>query len=396
MEFRILGPLEVTGPRGLIEIGSSRQRAILALLVLRVGKTVTTDRLIEEVWGDDPPPSAQHALGVHVSGLRRSLGSDRIETQRNGYRLRADGSDVDLQRFEALTSDAEAASSRGDLRTASARYATALALWHGPALGDMALGAAAQAERTRLDELRALALQRRIDADLALGRHAELVPELRRSVGELSLREALHARLMLALYRSGRQADALEAYHQARGVLDRELGVQPGQELEAMQRAVLDHDRSLDLARPADAVARAEAAPTAEPPALHPPAPSTDGPRLDRAGGGARRIVTMLVAEVHGSSSTGEPLDPEVARHPLDRGIDEIRAVLERHGGTVDRAVGDAVTAVFGLPRPHEDDALRAVRAAWDMRDVLARLNDQLERELGVRLTVGEWYLAPA
>jgi DNA-binding SARP family transcriptional activator len=383
MEFHILGPLEVIGPRGPIEIGSTRQRAILALLVLRVGQTVTTDRLIEEVWGDDPPPSAQHALGVHVSGLRRALGSDRIETQRNGYRLRPAGSDVDLQRFEALTSDAAAASSKGDLRTATARYSAALALWRGPALGDLALGATTQGERTRLDELRTLALQQRIDADLALGRHAELVPELRRVVGELPLREAFHVRLMLALYRSGRQADALEAYHQARVVLSRELGVEPGQELEAMQRAVLDHDRSFYLPRPAEPVASQE---------VEAPAPdsaaSAGEPQLDRAAGGARRVVTTLVAEVHGSSSMGEPLDPESARDPMNRGIDKIRAVLERHGGKVDRVVGDAVMAVFGLPRTHEDDALRAVRSAWEMRDVLAGLNDQLDRELGVRLTV--------
>jgi len=378
MEFKVLGPLEVIGPSGRIKIGSGQQRAILALLVLHVGDTVSTDHLIDEVWGDDPPTSAQHAIGVHVSRLRRALGVDCIESQPHGYRLRAAGSVVDLGRFEALIAEASRAFAVGDPQAAADALAAGLALWRGPALGDLATTNAARADRARLDELRALALERRIDAELACGRHLELVPELRRLVGEMPLREVFHARLMLALYRSGRQAEALEVYHRAREVLDRELGVDPGRELEALQLAVLDHDTALDLAAaPVPARVGDEV-----PEQASQPIPPVPRPRE------TRRTVTTLIAEVRGSTLAGEPLDPESRREPLDRCFRDLRAVLERHGGTVELVVGDAVVAVFGMPLVHEDDALRAVRAAFGMRDALTALNDRLETELRVRLTM--------
>jgi len=378
MEFRVLGPLEVIGPGGVVKIGSGLQRAILAILVLHVGETVSTDHLMDEVWGDDPPPSAQHAIGVHVSRLRQALGVDCIETQPHGYRLRAEGSVIDLGRFEAFIADAARAFAGGDPQSASDALTVGLALWRGPALGDLATGNAARAERARLDELRALALERWIDAELACGRHLELVPELRRLVGEMPLREVFHARLMLALYRSGRQAEALDVYQRAREVLDLELGVDPGRELEALQRAVLDHDMALDLAaapghlrvrdRPSELATQ--------------PIPLVHRPRE------TRRTVTALIADVRGSTLAGEPIDPESARLPLERCFRELRAVLERHGGTVEHAVGDGVLAVFGVPLVHEDDALRAVQAAFEMRDALTALNNRLEAELGVRMTM--------
>jgi DNA-binding SARP family transcriptional activator len=378
MEFKVLGPLEAIGPSGPIKIGSGLQRAILALLVLNVGETVSTDHLIDEVWGDDPPPSAQHAIGVHVSRLRRALGVDCIESQPHGYRLRAEGSVIDLGRFQTLIVDASRAFAGGDPQAASDALAVGLALWRGPALGDLATSNAARAERARLDELRELALERRIDAELACGRHLELVPDLRRLVGEMPLREVFHARLMLALYRSGRQAEALEVYHRAREVLDRELGVDPGRELEALQRAVLDHDTALDLAAapgPVGVVDRSSEQATLP----IPPVPRSRD---------TRRTVTTLIADLSGSTLAGEPLDPESARVPLDRCFQELRPVLERHGGTVEQVVGDAVVAVFGMPLVHEDDALRAVRAAFEMRGVLAALSGRLETELGVRMTM--------
>jgi DNA-binding SARP family transcriptional activator len=374
MEFKVLGPLEVIGPGGAVSIGSALQRAILAILVLHVGETVSTDHLMDEVWGDDPPPSAHHAIGVHVSRLRRALGVDCIESQPRGYRLRAEGSVIDLGRFEALIAEASRAFAGGDPRAAATALSAGLALWRGPALGDLASSHAAQAERARLDELRALALERRVDAELACGRHLELVPDLRRLVGEMPLREVFHARLMLALYRSGRQAEALEVYHDARKVLDRELGVDPGRELETLQRAVLDHDPDLDLAVAEVRDRPAEVATPATPPARRPR--------------DARRTVTTLIADMRGSTLAGDPLDPESARVPLDRCFQEMGSVLERHGGTVERVVGDAVLAVFGIPLVHEDDALRAVRAALEMRNAVAALSKRLEAELGVRIAM--------
>jgi DNA-binding SARP family transcriptional activator len=378
MEFKVLGPLEAIGPSGPIKIGSGLQRAILALLVLNVGETVSTDHLIDEVWGDDPPPSAQHALGVHVSRLRRALGIDCIESQPHGYRLRAEGSQIDLGRFEALLAEASRAVSGGDPQAAADALAVALALWRGPALGDLAGTHTARADRARLDELRALALERWIDAELACHRHLELVPDLRRLVGEMPLREVFHARLMLALYRSGRQAEALEVYHRAREVLDRELGVDPGRELETLQRAILDHDTGLDLAT-APGPARVGDRSSEQSPQRVPPVP------LPRD---TRRTVTTLIADVRGSDLAGEPLDPETRREPLDRWLREMRAVLERHGGTVELVVGDVVMAVFGMPLVHEDDALRAVRAAVEMRGALTALNARLETEPAVRLAM--------
>ncbi len=346
MEFKVLGPLEAIGPSGPIKIGSGLQRAILALLVLNVGETVSTDHLIDEVWGDDPPASAQHAIGVHVSRLRRALGVHCIESQPHGYRLRAEGSVIDLGRFQTLIVDASRAFAGGDPQAASDALAVGLALWRGPALGDLATSNAARAERARLDELRELALERRLDAELACGRHLELVPDLRRLVGEMPLREVFHARLMLALYRSGRQAEALEVYHRAREVLDRELGVDPGRELEALQRAVLDHDTALDLAAapgPVRVVDRSSEQATLP----IPPVPRSRD---------TRRTVTTLIADLSGSTLAGEPLDPESARVPLDRCFQDLRPVLERHGGTVEQVVGDAVVAVFGMPLVHEDE----------------------------------------
>lgn len=378
MEFRVLGPLEVIGPNGPIKIGSSHQRAILALLVLRVGETVSTEHLIDEVWADDPPPTAQHAIGVHISRLRRALGVDCIESLPHGYRLRAEGSVIDLQRFEALIAEASRALAGADPQAASAALQVGLALWRGPALGDLATSNAARADRAWLDELRALAHERRIDAELACGSHLELVPDLRRLVGEMPLREVFHARLMLALYRSGRQAEALEVYHRAREILDHELGVDPGPELENLQRAVLDHDPALDFV----AAAALPGVGDRSFELAAPPMPPAPRPR------DTRRTVTTLIADVRGSTLAGEPIDPEAARTPLDRCLQEMRAVVERHGGTVEQMVGDAVLAIFGMPLVHEDDALRAVRAALEIRDVVAALNDRLAAELGVRITI--------
>src|SRR5438132_2304507 len=146
VEFRVLGSLEVIGPRGPIKIGSARQRAILAMLTLHVGETVSSDRLIDEVWGENPPPTAQHALGVHVGRLRQSVGVDRIETHPNGYRLRAEGSDVDFVRFEALVAEGSRALAGGDPQAATIALTRGLALWRGDALGDLATSNVARAE----------------------------------------------------------------------------------------------------------------------------------------------------------------------------------------------------------------------------------------------------------
>ena len=214
-----------------------------------------------------------------------------------------------------------------------------------------------------------MALERRVDAELACGRHVELVPELRRIVSEAPFSEVFHAQLMLALYRSGRQAEALEVYHRVRDVLDRDLGVEPGRELEALQHAVLNHDPALDL-HVAPGQQRAQSAAPASPPDPATRPLHTDTPHRD-----TRRTVTALFVELSGPAALEDALDPESARRPAGDILNRMREMLERHGGAVDRHFGRALIALFGVRLVHEDDAVRAVRAAADIRELIASLN---------------------
>jgi predicted ATPase/DNA-binding SARP family transcriptional activator len=245
VELRVLGPIEVYGPGGLVEIRSARQRALLGILALHAGEVVSRDRLINEVWGSEPPETAGHALEVHISGLRSTLGRELIETRPTGYVLSASSKPVDLRQFESQAREGIAALEAGDPAGAAAFFRPAIALWRGDALEDLAAAGVATSERAWLDTLREAITERWLDAELALGHHLEILPELRRAVVDHPLREGLHERLALALYRSGRQAEALEAYHAARRLLDEELGVEPGPGLQALERAILRHDPAL-------------------------------------------------------------------------------------------------------------------------------------------------------
>ena len=241
MEIRILGPLEVSDNGRVVELGAGRQRALLALLALHAREIVATDRLIEELWGGSPPPTAAKALQNLVSQLRRSLGADSIATRPPGYSLRLDADDLDARRFERLAAEGHRLLEE-DPGRAGQTLLEALGLWRGRALADFAYEDFAQSEITRLDELRLGAIEDRIDADLAMGRATELVPELEPLVSAHPLRERLRGQLMLALYRSGRQADALEVYRSGRRLLDEALGLKPDAELQRLERAILNHD----------------------------------------------------------------------------------------------------------------------------------------------------------
>jgi DNA-binding SARP family transcriptional activator/ABC-type branched-subunit amino acid transport system substrate-binding protein/DNA-binding beta-propeller fold protein YncE len=262
MEFRLLGPLEVLERDRPLPLGRGRQRALFALLLIHANEVVSTDRLIDELWGDAPPRTALKSVQVYVSHLRKGLGDGRLVTQPPGYVLRADPSEVDVGRFERLVADADGV----DPQVAADGLRRALELWHGPALADMAYEPFAQAEIARLEELRAAATEKRIDADLACGRHAELIGELESLVAQHPFWERLRSQLMLALYRSGRQADALAAYRKARSELSEGLGLEPGEELRALEQAILCHDPSLDLpAGPATRSSRDASEPPADP-----------------------------------------------------------------------------------------------------------------------------------
>lgn len=244
MEFRVLGPLEVEHDGLALDVRGSKRRALLALLVLHANEVIRSDRLIEELWGEHPPANASAALHSHISRLRKDLGGDVLVTKPWGYVLRADPEAIDVQRFERLLAEARPLAA-GERR---GKLTEALALWRGPALTDLGIEPAFEVETARLEDLRLSALEQRIDADLELGLHEALVPELEGLVGEHPLRKQLRGQLILALYRSGRQAEALETYRETRRVLVEELGIEPSSELRELERAILRQDPSLGSA----------------------------------------------------------------------------------------------------------------------------------------------------
>src|SRR5215210_7310550 len=219
MDFRLLGPLHVAGDDGALELGGTKQRSLLAMLLLHANQVVSTDRLIDALWGASPPLTCGKSIQVYVSRLRKAMADNRLVTQAPGYALYVDPTELDLTRFEQLVAEARRASPE----SASAKLREALALWRGPPLADLAYEEFAQAEIARLEEMRLGAVEQRLEADLALGRHAELLPELERLVARHPLRERFRYQLMLALYRSERQADALHAYRHAREEFSEEL-----------------------------------------------------------------------------------------------------------------------------------------------------------------------------
>ena len=245
MEFRILGPIEVTDEGRVVALNAAKPRALLAMLLLRANEFIANDRLIDDLWDDSPPATAVKVLQTYVSQLRRLLGQDVIATGPAGYRVRLDPQSLDLLRFRRLLVT-DVCDTPADV---AAKLREALALWRGEPLAEFSDQRWARTEIERLDELLLDALERRIDADLAAGRDRELVEELERLVVAHPLREHLRAQLMLALYRSGRQVDALAAYREARRLLVETLGIEPTVGLRQLERSILDQDPALELVR---------------------------------------------------------------------------------------------------------------------------------------------------
>ena len=392
MEFRILGPLEALEEGERVALGGSRQRALLAVFLLHANETLSTDRLIDELWGERPPTTAGKTVQVRISRLRKALtaGSDDsggdglLVTRDYGYELRLDPDRLDSHRFERLAAEGRRELAAGRPEAAVSALERALSLWRGEPLGDLAYEPFAQLEIARLRDMRVAVREQLIDAKLALGGHSDVVGELEALIGENPLRERLRGQLMVALYRGERQADALQAYQDARRRLVEELGIEPGQRLRDLERAILAQDPALQLA-PLEAAE--------PPPVLGASTPATDGsarfPGVDRespvevaTSRRARKVVTVMFCEVTGSTALGEELDPEALLGVMNRYFEELRAIIERHGGTVAKFIGGAVVAVIGIPRVHEDDALRAVRAAAEIRTRLPAIS----REVGVEL----------
>ncbi|HVP03388.1 MAG TPA: AfsR/SARP family transcriptional regulator [Solirubrobacteraceae bacterium] len=256
--YLMLGPLAVTRDGASLALGGPRQRALLAILLAQAGTAVSMGTLVDSVWGADPPETAENAVQGHISALRKVLGREAIVTLGRGYAVIAPDDALDVRRFERLVEAGAQAARDGRPEEAAAGLRAALELWRGPALADLADEPAVRTIAARLEELRVTALESRLEADLACGRDAELVAELDALVAEHPLRERLRALQMLALYRAGRQADALAAYRGARTALVEELGIEPGAPLRDLQRAILAQDPALNPARGAPSAAPAQ------------------------------------------------------------------------------------------------------------------------------------------
>ena len=266
MEFLILGPLEVRNGEQTVRLGAAKQRALLGVLLLHANETVSTSRLVDELWGEGPPATAEKLVQGYVHALRKQLGPGILETQAPGYRLVVEPQSLDLLEFERL---AEEARSAPGIHAVELRR-RALALWRGPPLADVALEGPERHSLGRLSEHRLTTQIERLDAELELGRHAQVVGELEALVAEHPYQERAAALLMLALYRSGRQADALEVYRTVRRRLSDELGLQPGQELRDLEAAILRQDAALAAPSAVQERPVAQAAPTEPPPAARP------------------------------------------------------------------------------------------------------------------------------
>jgi DNA-binding SARP family transcriptional activator len=316
MEYRVLGPLEVVDEDSPVALGTVKERVVLAVLLLSANEVVSRDRLIDELWGESPPPTAIKAVNGYIFKLRKTLtrnGTDPIETATGGYRLSVDADQLDSTRVQPLLARARESASSDDLETASGLFQQALALWRGRALDGLELEGKARHEIEQLEELRLAALMDRIDCDLALGRQEQLIGELNRLVGEHPLRERLRAQQMLALYRADRQAEALDAYQQARQTLVDDLGIEPSEALQRLQKGILVHDPALEI-------------PT---------------------GVGARNVLTP------------PPKSPVTAPGPSARALPAPRSVFSRRGLLIVLAVVAALALAGGL-------AVFATRASGD------------------------------
>lgn len=362
-EFRVLGAVEVVIDGVPRRIGSPTQRTLLALLLMHPNEVVSTDHIVDVLWRDEPL-DAHRKLWFHVSKLRGLLQphttpdaeGEMLATRSTGYMLRVEANKLDAADLQRLARSARSVLEEDPARAAGL-LRQALALWRGEPFEDVLHEEAVSPEVARLNELRLAALEDRLEADLALGRAGELIPELEALVTEHPFREQLRAKLMLALYRVGRQADALATYRTVRRTLVEELGIEPSDGLTELHRRILGHDPVLTGTQPI--VLR------------------TVPPRQQR------KVVTELMANLVDFTTRMEPADPEEIHAFLSPYHARVRSALERFGGTVETSTGEAVMALFGAPAAHEDDPERAVRAALAVRDLLT------DEAKGLRVCIG-------
>ena len=381
MQFEVLGPIRVTVSGQVVKIGSARQRAVLAVLLLSAGRVVSVDRLIDAVWGDQPAESALNLVRTYVWRLRSLLTEDgvaRLETEPAGYLLRVKPDELDLAEFEQRVADGRAALAQDDASTAAVQLRAALELWRGEPFGDVTLhGGDLAAETLRLSEARVAALEERVEADLALGRHEELVGELRQLAAQHPLRERITGSLMLACYRSGRQADALAAYQTLRGALVEELGLDPGPAVQELHERILDADPELREGRVVHRFSARHA------PRQLPAAPGHFTGRTDEVqaltalvGQDERRVGTVVICAIDGMGGIGKTALALHAAHLLADRYPDGQLFLDLHGytkGLEPREPGDALAVILqalGIPSRQIPPALDARAALY--RDLLA------------------------
>jgi DNA-binding SARP family transcriptional activator/predicted ATPase len=357
MRVRFLGPFHLEDGGRQITIGGVRQRAVLADLLLHANEVVPSEQLLVDLWGEDSPPSAANALQAAISRLRRALPAGRLITTGPGYMLRIFPAELDVAQFEQLTFEGRDVLASGAAAEAVQLLDQAMTLWRGPPLADFRYEPFAQVEIARLEELQLACLEERNEAHLALGSAGALTAELGRMVADHPLRERLRGQLMLALYRSGRQTEALETYREVRSTLREELGLEPSSALRELEAAILRHDPVLA------------------------PGPATSGTPL------ARRPVTVLCVALQLAPGSGVTLDPEAHGVVNEHVVSGLTAVLKRHGGKLAASDSEHLMGVFGVATLHEDDALRAARASLEAREALNAEAGFLPRHYRANLT---------
>ena len=368
MNFGILGATEVRDEARRVELPTGRARSLLALLILHAGEPVAAERIIDELWGEDPPRTAGTVVQGLISRLRRLLEPGRakggpsaiLKTAGTGYCLAIAPESIDANRFKGLLDRARAATPK----ERSEILADALGMWRGPALADFTYEPFAQRAIAALEELRTQAFEERVEAELSLRLGGDLVAELEEVIAANPFRERLRGFLMLALYRAGRRADALEAYRKTRSLFADELGLEPGPGLRRLEAAIFREDPGLEV-KPAIRVGEQSLK-----------APSYWLPR-------ERRTVAVVAIDAMPAAESAR--DPEALGRIGAQAARVASDALERHGARVERLLGDILMAFFGFPLAHEDDALRAVRAALDARTAVYALDADPSSGKGVR-----------
>jgi DNA-binding SARP family transcriptional activator len=355
-EFFVLGPLEAVVEGGPLQLQAEKPRALLALLLLRRNRVVPVAELIDDLWGDDPPETATSALQVYVSQLRKAIGADRVLTRAPGYSVRVEAGELDLECFERFVAEGRELLERGEAEPAADRLREALALWRGHAFAEFRAEPFAEAAGARLEEARLAATELRVDADLALGRETRLIPELEELVAAEPYRERVRAQLMVALYRSGRQAEALELYRRTRDTFVDELGIEPGPELQELERLILRQDESLLTPRPVRAV----------------PAP-TAPPRRRRLLVVAAAAAVVLAAIAVAAVARDDGGATTASDHELQTFVSRLENFLaQSHDGRTE--ITSSISAVFRCKLPPRQAAERLNRVQRNRQSLLQQV----------------------